>query len=269
MLLKLTAGYRLDLNQIARIAWFCNDPINQNLKGSSIAEQLGISYARLQRLWMMASALGLGTKGTWKTTDLGSVILQYDRFLDNLGTLWLLHYIISSNPEIIVWNTMVNHVLPENNVATMALAKTYFASLLEDFSQESFDKHLNKEINSFFGAYTTQYFAELRYLQEESHKAYTLGNHEPVPPRIFCAGLVSYRERFAPRAVTIDVPILANEENSPGRVFDLTERQVRDLLEDVETLGYVFVETRADLDQVRFRDTYNFLAMVCQHYEGR
>jgi alkaline phosphatase len=37
---------------------------------------------------------------------------------------------------------------------------------------------------------------------------------------------------------------------------------VRDLLEEVKRLGYLYVETRADLDQVRFRDDLTFLDVM-------
>lgn len=269
MSFKLTAGYRLDFAQISRIAWFCSDPSSQNLKGSVVAEQLGISYARLHRLWMIACALGMGRKGRWQTSELGNVILRYDRFLVDIGTLWLLHWTISSNSELVVWNTMVNHVFPENHAVTMTTAKTYFTHLLGGFSRESFDKHLNKEINSFFDAYTNQYLSELGYLGEEGSKTYVLGHHKPVPPHIVCAAILSFRDLFASRATTIDVSTLAREPNGPGRVFNFTERQVRDLLEEIESLGYLYVETRADLDQIRFRDDYDFLDAVSAYYKGR
>ena len=269
MPLKLTAGYRLDFQQLSRIAWFCSNPTTHSLGGSRIAEDLGISYARLQRLWMVANALGMGVRGRWHTSDLGRLVLQHDRFFDDLGTLWLLHYIISSNPEQVVWSTMANRVVPENRRITIDISKSYFADVLQGFSQESFEKHLNKEISSYLDAYVRQHFSELAYISEESPRTYIQGNPKPVPPQIFHAAVLSYRDRFVPRAATLDVPILAKAANSPGRVFGLTERQVRDLLEEAKRLGYLYVETRADLDQVRFRDDFDFLGAVRRYYEER
>jgi len=90
-----------------------------------------------------------------------------------------------------------------------------------------------------------------------------------VPPLIFCAAVLSYRQRFAPRTVTLDISALASRANSPGRVFGLTERQVRDLLEDVQGLGYLYVESRADLDQVRLRADFLVPDVVRRYYEER
>lgn len=162
---------------------------------------------------------------------------------------------------------MVNRVVPENHLITMDVAKPYFADLLQNFSRESFEKHLNKEISSFFDAYISQHFSALAYICEDSPKTYTLGEHEAIPPQVFCAAVLSYRDRFAPKAVTLDVSFLAKAANSPGRVFGLTERQVRDLLEEVKRLGYLYVETRADLDQVRFREDGDFLGVIQRYYE--
>ena len=269
MPLKLTAGYRMDFGQIARIAAFCAEANAQLLTGQTIAEKLGISSARLHRLWMIATALGIGEKGTWKTSELGRTLIQHDRFLDDLGTLWLLHYVISSDPGNTVWNTMVNHVLLENPLVTMAVAKRCFTGLMEQYTEASFSEHLNKEINAFFNAYTRQSFSHLDYLVEKSPRAYTLEGGSVPPKRIFEAALLLFRDRFSPQTVTIDIFSIAVDENSPGRVLGLTERQVRDLLEEIEGPGDIYVESRADLDQVRFSDDLTFLAAVRRYYEER
>lgn len=269
MPLKLTAGYRLDFGQIARIATFCDQASAQSLTGPAIAEKLGISFARLSRLWMIAAALGIGEKRTWKTSELGRTLIQRDRYLDDPGTLWLLHYFISSDPINIVWNTMANHVLIENPVVTMALAKRSFSGLMSQYTEASFSEHLNKEINAFFDAYTRQSFSHLDYLVERSSRAYTLGAGKIPPLRIFEAAVLLFRDHFLPQAVTIDIGSIAVGDNSPGRILNLTERRVRDLLEAVAGPGGIYVESRADLDQVRFPAELTFLDAVRRYYEER
>lgn len=269
MLIKLTAGYRLDFGQIARIASFLNMPENEKLAGKQIADQLGISRARLGRLWMMARALGLGTKGIWKLTDLGKVIIEYDPYLDDIGTLWLLHFVISSDPDILVWNKMINHVFPENHHVNMSIAKPYFEDALADFSVASYEQHLNKEIQSFFDAYTGQHFENLGYMLEEEDKNYRLTPSQSIPPHILGASILIYRERFAPNVATLDINTLAQTDNSPGRIFALTQRQLRDLLENIKNKGYIFVESRADLDQIRFRDDIYPIDTIQRYYEER
>jgi hypothetical protein len=95
------------------------------------------------------------------------------------------------------------------------------------------------------------------------------GRKEPIPAAVAFACVLMYRDRFEPRASVMNSTRLSGSPNTLGRVFNLGERQVRDLLEEIEQLGYVYVETRADLDQIRFRGEYDFLDVVSAYYEDR
>jgi hypothetical protein len=269
MSLKLTSGYRLDLMQIARILKYCAEHKEEGLSRQRVADAVGLSSARVGRLWMMGTALGLFEKGTWSITDLGLLVREYDAFLDDIGTLWLLHYILAANPDIIVWNIMTNSVVPENRLVTMEIAKPYFVKEMQEFSSLSYEVYLNKEIRSYFDAYTEQKFQKLHYLETEDGVRYVWGHRESVPPSIAFACILLYRDRFLPDVVTVDLPRLSKNVNTIGRVFNLNERQLRDLLEEAKELGYIYVETRADLDQIRFRDNCGFLDVVRHYYEER
>ena len=268
--LQLTNGFFVDFNQIARIlscAAGCRD--EGRIPPDAYTASMGISIRRVENLCSMATAFGLIRSKMLTPTELGLVIHQYDPFLDDLGTLWLLHYLVGSNERHVVWNRLVNQVIPENDRFSTAIARPYFDDLSQFYSESSMNKHLRKEMGAVWNAYTEQALRYLNYVCAESDQVYVRGDPEPVPPQVFCAAVLSYRDRFAPKAVTLDVPLLAKATNSPGRVFGLTERQVRDLLEEVKRLGYLYVETRADLDQVRFREDYDFLSVIRRYYEER
>ena len=268
MILKLTSGYHLDLVQIARMLEHCAGA-EEKLKPEAFAAAIGISAARAKRLWMMGTALGLFRKGAWVPTALGRLIAQRDPFLDDAGTLWLLHYVLAADPEIMVWNTMASSVLPENRLITATAAKRYFDAKMDGFSTLSHDVYLTKEISAFFNAYTVQAFAHLDYLRTADHRTYVRGDGVPIPPAIFLAAVMLYRGRSAPNAATIDIPLLANAASSPGRIFGITQREVRDLLDLARGRGDIYVESRADLDQVRFPAGTTFLGAAQQYYEER
>ncbi|MBC8263689.1 MAG: DUF4007 family protein [Anaerolineales bacterium] len=266
--LQLTKGFFVDFGQIARLlAYAVEHRDDGRIPPEACATSIGISTSRVKNLSSLAVAFGLIRPVVLTPTELGSVIHRRDPFLDDLGTLWLLHYLVSSNERYVVWNRLVNRIIPENDRFSTAIARPYFDDLSPFYSERSMDKHLRKEMGAVWNAYTSQAFRHLRYIRSESDQIYVRDDHEPVPPRIFWAAVLSYRERFAPGAATLDVSTLAGAPNSPGRVFDLTGRQVRDLLEEVKALGYAYVETRADLDQVRFRDDGDFLDVVRRYYE--
>jgi len=268
--LQLTKGFFADFGQIARVLAYAVEHQDEGrIPPDAYAVNIGVSASRLTNLSSLAAALGLIRTVVLTPTKLGLLIHRYDPFLDDLGTLWFLHYLVSSNERYVVWNRLINQVIYENDRFSTAIARPYFADLAQFYSEHSMNKHLRKEIGAVWNAYTEQAFRHLGYIRAESEQIYVRDDHEPVPPRIFCTAVLVYRERFLPGAVTLDVAMLADGANSPGRVFDLTERQVRDLLEEVEELSYIYVETRADLDQIRFRDNYDFLDIVRRYYEER
>ena len=268
--LQLTKGFFVDLGQIARLLTYAAEHQGDGrIPPEAYIERMGVSASRVANLSSLATAFELIRPVVLTPTKLGWVVHQYDRFLDDLGTLWLLHYLVSSNERFVVWNRLVNQVVPENDRFSTAIARPYFDDLSQFYSESSMNKHLRKEMGAVWNAYTEQALRYLNYICAESDQVYVHGDPEPVPPQVFCAAVLSYRDRFAPKAVTLDVPLLAKATNSPGRVFGLTERQVRDLLEEVKRLGYLYVETRADLDQVRFREDYDFLSVIRRYYEER
>jgi hypothetical protein len=268
--LQLTKGFFTDFSQIARMLNYAIEHRDDGrIPPEVYAATMGISNSRVENLCSLAAAFGLIRPVVLTPTELGSVIHRHDPFLDDLGTLWLLHYLVSSNERYVVWNRMINQVIPENDRSSTAIARPYFADLSQYYSEHSMNRHLRKEMGTVWNAYTEQAFRQLGYIRSESDQIYVRDDREPVPPHIFCAAVLVYRERFLPGAATIDVAILAHKANSPGRVFDLTERQVRDLLEEVKESGYIHIETRADLDQIRFRDDYDFLDIVRHYYQER
>jgi hypothetical protein len=266
--LQLTKGFFADVGQISRmLAVAAAQDSRGRVSPQVFADEMGVSASRVSNLASLAVAFELLRPVVMTSTDLGTLLYRHDPYLDQIGTLWLLHHLVSSNPRYVVWNRLVNRMIPENTRLSTVLARPYFDDLVQYFSARSVDEHLRKEIGSFWNAYTEQTFAHLDYLRAESDLIYVRGNPRPVPPRIFLAATLLYRERYAPGAATLGIPTLASAANSPGRVFGLTERQVRDLLEEVEEPGGIYVESRADLDQVRFPDGLTFLDAVRRHYE--
>lgn len=268
--LQLTKGFYLDLTQIARMVGCAARHLElKRFPAELYTAEIGLSTSRVENLGSLAAALGLLRPIVLIATDLGHLAQRHDPYLDDLGTLWLLHYIISSNERYVIWNRLVNRVIPENARLSTAIARPYFDDLAQHYSARSMDDHLGKEIKVFWNAYTEQAFAHLDYLQTESEQICVRGDPRPVPPRIFLAATLLYRERYAPGAATLDIPTLASAMNSPGRICALTERRVRDLLEEVEGPGGIYVESRADLDQVRFPAERTFLDAVRRYYEER
>lgn len=268
--LQLTNGFFLDFAQIARMVAYAAEHEEQaRILAKDYAQGIGLAIRRIEHLGSLAVALGLLRSRVLTASRLGRLLSQRDPYLDDLGTLWLLHYVISSDGHHIVWNRVVNQVIPANSRLSTAIARPYFDDLMQLYSERTMDKHLRKELSAVWNAYTEQAFAHLDYLRAESEQIYVRGGGVPIPPLIFLAAVLLYRERYATNAATIDIPVLANATNSPGCVFGISQRQIRDLLDAARGRGGIYVESRADLDQVRFPSDRGFLDTVQQYFEER
>ena len=268
--LQLTKGYLIDLGQIARILGFSEG--NRHLKripSEAFMDGLGLSDAKRENLCSMATAFGLINRGTNTPTALGSQLHRHDPFLDDLGTLWLLHYVVASADRYVIWNRLVNQVIPKHSRFSTAIARPHFDDLDEHFSSHSMDGHVRKELGQVWRLYSEEAFQQLNFIRQESEQIYVKGTMAPVPTLIFLAAILLYRNRNQRDAVVLDIKDLSSAINSPGRVFNLSDREVRDFLHEAQELGYIFVETRADLDQIRFRTDHTFLDVVREYYEAR
>jgi hypothetical protein len=110
--------------------------------------------------------------------------------------------------------------------------------------------------------------ARLRYLEVVDTNTYALRiGHAPLDPLILLFAIYDYGERFSPGATALEIPTLLHAENSPGRVFDLTEGKLRDLLDRLHRAGHLTIERQADLDQVTLSDQASPISAL-EHYYG-
>lgn len=268
--LQLTNGFFADFVQISRLLDFSVKNKDQGrIPIDAYANGIGMANRRTKNLCGIAGAFELIRPVVLTPTEMGLIIYTHDPYLEMIGTLWLLHFIVASNSRHVVWNRLINWVIPENEQFSTTTARPYFHDLGDHFSQRSVEKNLPNEMAVVWNAYTEQAFRYLGFIQSESDLIYSRGNQESIPSLIFCACLLKFRETYYPEAVTLSISQITDSENSPGRVLGLSKRQVRDLLEEVKLSGFIFVESRADLDQVRFRDEINFLDVVGRYYEER
>jgi hypothetical protein len=252
--LVVSNGYSLDFSEISRmIECIRNSEKTGKQLGSrgDLATALGSSMRRVEALHKLGAGLGIFEQRSVRLTPLGTIVAARDQYFDDPGTLWLVHFLIGSQPHLYVWNRLVNSVVARNAAFSFDMAKRAFSDARVLYAGRTVMRRVQKEITTFLNAYTQQKFENLAYIREAAPQIYRSGTDNTISAFAFFITVASYRERFWPGAATLDTGLVIDEANSPGRVLNLTRRQVRDLLEEIEGLGYLYVETRADLDQVR------------------
>ena len=113
MKLQFTNGYRPRFNQISRILQFLlTQGDRKKIPRQDIVEALGIPNKQVENLTSMMTGFGLVLPRVSRLTPLGSAIIQGDPYFEKLETLWIIHYVVSCNPEWVVWYRIVNNVVP-------------------------------------------------------------------------------------------------------------------------------------------------------------
>ncbi len=105
--LQLSNGYFVNLKHLSLILnTICLDQRGR-IPRIDLAEKVGFAERQVKQICSIGQAFGLIEQITYKPTQLGRLIQSYDPFFDDIGTLWFLHYIISSNPHNLIWHRMV------------------------------------------------------------------------------------------------------------------------------------------------------------------
>ena len=267
--LQASKGFYLYFEQVSRLL---NATARQADKSRipqvELMEAVGLSKYRVESLVSLAAGMCLIKPVVYLPTDFGLLVWHHDPFFDNPGTLWICHYLISSEQRYVIWNRMANEVLPQASELVGNEVATEFADLRDRFSEKSVAKHVPKELRTFFNAYTEQAFRKLYYLREVDEGTYALTDSPaPVPPGAFLATLLIYRNRFQSGASGLEVPAICTADHSPGRLLHLGEARVRALLNELHEAGRLAIEAKANLDQVRFRPGQTWVEAMQAYYE--
>lgn len=257
MKLQLTNGYRPHFDQISRILQYL---LSQNTKKKNARQELisalGIPENQVENLISMMTGFSLVTPRVTTLTPLGKAVIQFDPYFEKLETLWIIHYHVSSNPRWVVWHRIINMALPSQDQFTVdQVSNQYFSDLAIHFSEKTLRRKLPKEVGSVLAAYTRSEFSRLGILEVRGTGDFFKTNPVEVPDLAFLYCLLRYREEYAPGSSAINIEDACLAENSPGRVMNLSESQVRTILGNLHNAGLVRLEQLANLDQVRLSDS--------------
>ena len=148
--LHLTNGYLVNFTLLALILRTICQHQRTSISLAELIEVVGMTEKQVKYLCGIAHALGLTERSTYKPTNLGQLIQMYDPHFDDKGTLWFLHYIISSNPYNLIWNRIVTAILPANRSITREQMLSSFNDLRQIYTKRSLQSHILKELNTLW-----------------------------------------------------------------------------------------------------------------------
>jgi hypothetical protein len=228
---------------------------------------LGLTKRHVEAVCSVAVAFDLVTPQKLTITQIGKTISEGDPYLEYIGTLWILHYNVASNKKWLIWNTLMNEVFPFKQKITSEEAKASFDNLRQKLSKLTMTKKIQREIAIILDTYTTKAFSKLDIIQKENN-VYTFHKTDQIAPEILVMTTLIFRQRYDPNASGISMEALIRAPNSPGRILNLEEGTMRKILEQANHKGLLYIERKADLDQIRFREGVTIESLLKMYYEG-
>lgn len=246
---------------------------------------IGSNMVKALRYWLPAVGLSCSPKGKSAQflTDFGKIVYENDPYIEELGTLWLLHYNLVKQPAVATsWYFFFNHFqLSEFNKEDFTVALVNFAKM--NGGGELPVRSLEDDFNCIINTYMPRYKTVPSKDDPESNMDCPLSD----------LGLIDYHNRNArtykkaiPAAYTIDpmialaviidnsngrkeIPLaeIQNKQGNLGKVFNLDTITMLSVLNAAERAGYVEVVRTAGLDQLHIVSEYSFLECVQLYYE--
>jgi hypothetical protein len=228
---------------------------------------LGLTRRHAEAMCSMAVAFDLVIPNKLTITPVGKSMAEGDPYLEFTGTLWILHYNVASNKKWLIWNTLFNEVFPTRQKITSEEARESFNGLRERLSKFTMNKKVRREIAVILDSYTTKSFNKLGIIQKEDIE-YIFQKTDQIPPEILTATTLVFRQRHDPNASGVSMETLIKAPNSPGRILNMEESTVRRIFDQANHKGLLFIERKADLDQIRFREGITVETLLEMYYEG-
>lgn len=224
-------------------------------------------------------------------TELGQMVLGpggFDPYLEDPGTIWLLHWQLCSNPlAATTWYWTFNH-MPQPNFSKNDLLRWLTNHVEENGWSRIGSGTVKRDIDCMIRTYVPSKvtrtvvledtldspLVELGLIREFGGKGNFIlsrGDQPTLPDHLFAFALATFASATAGSATTLPLERIAFSAMSPGRVFCLSEASMLRRLEAVEEItdGAIVFDETAGLRQVLLRRSCDPLEILSAHYQSR
>lgn len=264
-ILRLNGNYDLPAAGLTQLFRIIDDP-SFGLRREEIAPQLGLPGVRVDSLIKHASAMCLLDSASLQITSLGRIFLKVDPLFEDPGGQWLLHYLIASNPRHTIWNYLFNVLFQSNREMSMADIRSEFQIFISRWAKISLNKNLRQEVRAIRNTYTHGLLRKIRLVDDGPEATVGIALRPAlIDDQVLLATILIFRDRFFAGAHTLDIGLLEDYPNSPGRLLFLDRRRLTIALDNLHNGGLITIETRADLNQIRLKTGPTWLSVFKAH----
>lgn len=245
---------------------------------------IGSNMVKSLRYWMLAVGLSDSAKGksAQYLTKFGRILYENDPYIEEMGTLWLLHYKLARQQDIATsWYFFFNHFqLSEFSKEDFTTALTNYAKMNGNSEPpiRSLDDDFNCIINTYMPRYKTAPskdepesnmdcpLSELGLIDYHNKKEKTYKKSIPaahtIDPLVAVAAIIDNADGRR------EIPLseIQNKEGNLGKIFNLDTITLLTVLNAAERAGYIEVVRTAGLDLLHITTDMSFLDCVRQYY---
>lgn len=246
---------------------------------------IGANMVKSLRYWLQAVGLTAepSTGRRFQTlTPLGELIYENDKYIEEIGTLWLLHYKLATNKDnATAWYYFFNE-FNRNEFSHDDFVKqlnTYIMLNAAGVSERSLDDDFTCLMNTYVPRTKSNPgkvhpennidcpFGELSLIDITDKKAKTFRKSIPKLDSIHPLIVLSVIIDQAQGETEIKISSLQNDKLNIGKVFNLDIVTLSNLLNRIEIMGFIKVIRTAGLDYINIiRNEMNFLDCVREYY---
>lgn len=257
---------------------------------------IGSNMVKSLRYWLQATGVTneLADKDrrgrrVQEITELGELVLKNDPYLEDIGTLWVLHYELVNKKEFVpAWYFFFNELKMKS------FTQDDFVRLIDNYSVNTLGAEKppatrlsTDDFNCILGTYVSKGslqssrvspesnidcpFGELELLGVDSLRDKTYrkkqANPELLPDFIVLYAILRYCEKSGKDANALSLEELLNAPSSPGKAFNLDTFTLLELLRRLESRDLIKVIRTAGLDEVRLVAGLSPIDCIRMHYE--
>jgi hypothetical protein len=252
---------------------------------------IGANMVKALRYWLQAVGLTQEPRSGRRNqtlTVLGEIIYENDPYMEELGTLWLLHYrLVTNKTDATAWYYFFNEFKPIefNRDDFCSQINSFLRIQGEDISERSIDDDYTCIINTYIPRIKSNPekvqpesnidcpFGELGLIDIVNRKTRVYKKNTPnkdtLHPLILLAVILDNAVDDAGNRIdSVRISEIQTNMCNAGKVFNLDIITLTSLLYKIELLGYISVVRTAGLDTVKINTAWDFNECIREYYRS-
>lgn len=265
-----------------------NDPAVFMGNSGNPMDVLGVGANMVKSIRYWLQAVGLTSepstgKKEQKLTDFGKLVYENDPYIEEIGTMWLIHYNLAKNAkEATAWYFFFNEfkLVEFDRDDFVRQLSSYLRMNNEEVSERSLEDDYNCIINTYLPRIKSNPekvqpesnidcpLGELGLIDIVNKKSKTYRKITPKKDSIHPLIVLSVIIDQSNGNKEIKISSFQNDISNVGKIFNLDIITLTTVLYELEKLGYIRVIRTAGLDVIRLEKNMDYFQCIKEYYKS-